>query len=195
MSATFDMQQEELEVLESIYLGDDCFKQINNTTFQYKCGEDGSPKSMLLEICWGEMYPDEKPVINLNTFYNNHLDKTSKDYLCKQISEQADDMLGCAMTYTLFEWVKENLETLMGSIANNLPPPPPLISHPEDVKNEKNQKDEKQPKVKKPKEQLTKNQKKKLFDRVGNRGEVARGADWVDVIKHLSQTGFKLETG
>lgn len=190
-----DMQQEELEVLESIYAGDDCFKQINNTTFQYKCGENGSPKSMLLEISWGETYPEEKPIINLNTFYNNHLDKQCKDFLCQQISEKAEEMLGCAMTYTLFEWAKENMETLLAdqqiSVANTTLP---MINEPEEVKNERS-KDEKRSESKKKKEQLTKNQKKKLFDRVGNRGEVARGANWVDVIKHLSQTGSKLETG
>lgn len=55
-------------------------------------------------------------------------------------------------------------------------------------------KQEKQCEVKKKKEQLTKNQKKKLFDRVGNQGEIVRGSNWVDVIKHLSQTGNKLHT-
>lgn len=36
-------------------------------------GEDDSMKSFLLEISWGETYPTEKPIINMNTFYNKHM--------------------------------------------------------------------------------------------------------------------------
>lgn len=31
-----ELQTEEIETLTSIYEGDTCFKQLNNTTFQYK---------------------------------------------------------------------------------------------------------------------------------------------------------------
>ena len=42
------------------------------------------------------------------------------------------------------------------------------------------------------KEQLSKQQKRKMFDRFGgNMEDRPRGWDWVDVIKHLSQTGGK----
>lgn len=44
-------------------------------------------------------------------------------------------------------------------------------------------------KKKEKKEQLTKNQKRKIFDRLDASGERPRGWDWVDVIRHLSQTG------
>ena len=44
-------------------------------------------------------------------------------------------------------------------------------------------------KSKEKKVQLSKSQKRKLYDRLDNRGEKPRGWDWVDVIKHLSQTG------
>lgn len=39
------------------------------------------------------------------------------------------------------------------------------------------------------KEQLTKSQKRREWDRVDNKGERPRGYDWIDVVKHLSQTG------
>ena len=41
------------------------------------------------------------------------------------------------------------------------------------------------------KEQLSKQQKRKLYDRMGNMNtqELVRGWDWVDVVKHLSQRG------
>lgn len=46
-------------------------------------------------------------------------------------------------------------------------------------------------KKKEKKEQLTKNQKRKIFDRLDASGERPRGWDWVDVIRHLSQTGLQ----
>ncbi|KAL3227766.1 hypothetical protein MRX96_003731 [Rhipicephalus microplus] len=36
---------------------------------------------------------------------------------------------------------------------------------------------------------LSKNQKRKLAGRVLPTGELPRGHDWVDVVKHLTQTG------
>ena len=40
------------------------------------------------------------------------------------------------------------------------------------------------------KEQLTKHQKRRLYEKMGNAtGEKPRGWNWVDVVKHLSQTG------
>lgn len=98
-----ELQEEEREVLLSIYDGDPAFKQMTPTTFQYKVhnslplqiyevmlcllcndffffftlctqyGEDNDTKSFLLEISWGARYPTEKPTINMNTFYNKHM--------------------------------------------------------------------------------------------------------------------------
>lgn len=39
--------------------------------FQY--GEDGHPHSFLLEISWPETYPESKPIVNMEAFYNKHL--------------------------------------------------------------------------------------------------------------------------
>ena len=38
-----------------------------------KVGEAGEAKSFLVEITWGELYPDELPTISLDAFFNNHL--------------------------------------------------------------------------------------------------------------------------
>ena len=46
-------------------------------------------------------------------------------------------------------------------------------------------------KPKEKKEHLTKSQKRKMVNRLDNKGELPRGYDWVDVIKHLSQTGHQ----
>ncbi|KAH3891082.1 hypothetical protein DPMN_015171, partial [Dreissena polymorpha] len=71
MSKT-ELQEEELEVLRSIYDGDTMFKEIGPTTFQYKYGEDNSYRSLIVEISWVDNYPDTPPNINLDTFYNKH---------------------------------------------------------------------------------------------------------------------------
>lgn len=39
------------------------------------------------------------------------------------------------------------------------------------------------------KEVMSKSQKRKQWDRLDSKGEKPRGYDWVDVVKHLSQTG------
>lgn len=39
------------------------------------------------------------------------------------------------------------------------------------------------------KEIMSKSQKRKQWDRLDAKGEKPRGYDWVDVVKHLSQTG------
>ncbi|XP_033112173.1 RWD domain-containing protein 4-like [Anneissia japonica] len=64
---------EEREVLQSIYEGDENFKELNPTTFQYRVGDIGHFKSFLLEIAWGDNYPTELPNINFDTFYINHM--------------------------------------------------------------------------------------------------------------------------
>ena len=47
-----------------------------------------------------------------------------------------------------------------------------------------------EPKQKKEKkEQLTKAQKRRITDRTNFKGERERGWNWVDIVRHLSQTG------
>lgn len=40
-------------------------------SFQY--GSEGDEHTFLVELVWGEEYPNEQPKINLNVFYNQHL--------------------------------------------------------------------------------------------------------------------------
>lgn len=37
---------------------------------------------------------------------------------------------------------------------------------------------------------MSKAQKRKQWDRLDSKGEKPRGYDWIDVVKHLSQTGY-----
>lgn len=180
-----EQQQEEVEVLQSIYDGDANFKQVNPTTYQYKFGEDGSYRSFVVELAWGETYPEVLATINLDVFYNKHLIDSVRTAIKSGLEEQMADLIGMPMTFTLFEWVKDNLDSLL---ADQPDAPIPVASsqasptasagdQPAAVKKER-------------KEQLTKAQKRRMMDKFGaNAEERPRGWNWVDVVKHLSQTG------
>ncbi|XP_076452898.1 RWD domain-containing protein 4-like [Babylonia areolata] len=183
-----EQQEEEVEVLQSIYDGDSNFKQLNNTTYQYKYGEEGSFQTFLLELQWGESYPDEAPVINLDLFYNKHLVNTVREAIQSGLEEQIPDLLGTPMTFSLFEWVKDNLDTLLENQPNA--PVSQASSDPVVSSGGGGGGEEKGGPKKEKKEQLSKQQKRRLYDRFGgNMEERPRGWNWVDVIKHLSQTG------
>ncbi|KAK6192442.1 hypothetical protein SNE40_003910 [Patella caerulea] len=180
-----EQQEEEVEVLESIYDGDENFKKVNATTYQYKYGTDGEHRSFMIEIKWGENYPESSPEINLDLFYNKHILEEVKTKIINHLKQQVEDLLGTCMTYSLFESVKDNLDSLI----SDQPDAPPVIqiekvdqgvTSPEDA-----------PKKKEKKEQLTKAQKRRIMDKFGSETDRPRGWDWVDVVKHLSQTGGK----
>ncbi|XP_023165439.1 RWD domain-containing protein 4 [Drosophila hydei] len=189
MSTPLEQQTDEREALQSIYEGDENFKEINLTTFQYKYGEEDSYKSFLVELKWGENYPDEAPTINLNTFYNRNLLPVVKDAIETALNTEATQWLGCGMTYTLFECLKDNLEQLTAA----QPESAPAVAAADDgvaaLKISDTTADAKQKEPKK--EQLTKAQKRRQWERTDHKGEHARGWDWVDIVKHLSQTGSK----
>ncbi|CAK8688884.1 unnamed protein product [Clavelina lepadiformis] len=168
-------QEEELEVLTAIFEDDSAFKQVSKTCVQYKIGEKESLKSFLIEFEWPPDYPTCPLNINLNLFYNNRLLPEVKEEISAALTEQCNSMLGSAMTYSLIDWAKENHEELMAG--------QPEVSTRPDA-DESSKKKEK-------KEQLTKAQKRRLTDRFGVKNERARGWNWVDPIKHLSQTGGK----
>ncbi|XP_015603274.1 RWD domain-containing protein 4 isoform X3 [Cephus cinctus] len=185
-----ELQEEEREVLLSIYDGDAAFKQLTPTTYQYKYGEDDDIKSLLLEISWGPSYPSEKPTINMNTFYNKHIVQEVKDKVVAHVEAEAEQWLGCAMTYTLFQSVQEHLADLLA------PQPDTITDLNADTNKltitDQNQLQE-EPTKKVKKEQLSKAQKRRQWSRADGKGEKPRGWDWVDIVKHLSQTGSKQE--
>ncbi|RUS71592.1 hypothetical protein EGW08_020653 [Elysia chlorotica] len=179
-----ELQEEELEVLKSIYDGDACFKALSNTVFQYKYGEDGSYKSFIVEVSWSEAYPEELPTINMDAFYNNHVIKTVKDAVKTGVLQQAEELLGMSMTFSLFEWVKDNLDSLLAD-----QPDAPVAQ----TQASSSVSEDKGPvtasAIKEKKETMSKSQKRRMFDKFGANMEKPRGWDWVDIIKHLAQTG------
>ncbi|XP_013107194.1 RWD domain-containing protein 4 [Stomoxys calcitrans] len=192
MSEALEQQADEREALSSIYEGDDAFKEIDATTFQYKYGEDDNFKSFLVEIKWHENYPNELPTINMDTFYNRNLIPAVKEKIQAALREEGEQWLGCGMTYTLFECLKERMEELTSeqpehAITQSIDLDKIGVSAIQISDNTDASKKE----VKK--EQLTKAQKRRQWERADHKGDRPRGWDWVDIVKHLSQTGYKEE--
>ncbi|KAM8939892.1 RWD domain-containing protein 4 isoform 2-T2 [Pelodytes ibericus] len=182
MAANED-QEMELEALQSIYEGDECFKELGPSSFQYRVGDIGDIKSFLIDISWPNTYPETAPNISMNAFFNNQISPTVKQSILNKLQEQVEANLGTSMTYTLFEYAKDNKEELMenhqpfnNTLIGNESTVEPAYVTPSSKKKDK-------------KEQLTKAQKKKLADKTDHKGELPRGWNWVDVIKHLAKTG------
>ncbi|XP_060810075.1 RWD domain-containing protein 4-like [Amyelois transitella] len=118
---------------------------------------------------------------NVDIFYNQHLLPSVKEKILSVVSNEAEQWLGCAMTYTLFEALKEKASEILAEQTEEA-----VVA----AKVEKIVIDD-QTESKKPekREQLTKAQKRRAWDRaeLGRGGEKPRGWDWVDIVKHLSQ--------
>lgn len=95
------------------------------------------------------------------------------------------------MTYTLFEAIKEHLTELLDDLENDKKNES-LNSVTENVKTIQlapviKTTSSENPEAPK-KEQLTKTQKRRMWERTDNKGQLQRGWNWVDIIRHLSQT-------
>ncbi|KAL2305113.1 hypothetical protein Nmel_007085, partial [Mimus melanotis] len=171
MAANED-QEMELEALRSIYEGDVCFRELSPVSFQYRIGESGDPKAFLIEVSWPETYPQTAPVISMDAFFNNTISSAIKQSILDKLMVEVEANLGTAMTYTLFEYAKDNKEVFMEnqpvntvtSVSNSISTGTPDV--PPSKKKEK-------------KEQLSKTQKRKLADKtVGDKNEVFKKHLW-----------------
>uniref|UniRef100_A0AAQ6IEC3 RWD domain-containing protein n=1 Tax=Anabas testudineus TaxID=64144 RepID=A0AAQ6IEC3_ANATE len=179
MTANED-QEMELEALRSIYEGDDCFKEISPVSFQFRIGDLEDTKAFILDVTWPEMYPETAPQISLNAFFNNRISAETKQLILSKLEEQVEANLGTAMSYTLFEWAKENQEALMENHK-------PVVTAVTLTSSSEVMTSSSTAKKKEKKEQLTKAQKRRMISRTDNKGELPRGWNWVDVIKHVSE--------
>ncbi|XP_059211370.1 RWD domain-containing protein 4 [Centropristis striata] len=177
MTANED-QEMELEALRSIYEGDECFKEISSISFQFRIGELEDTKAFILDITWPETYPETAPHISLDAFFNNRISGETKQVILSMLEEQVEANLGTAMMYTLFEWAKENQEALM---ENHKPVVTAVASSGDGTTAASSAKKREK------KEQLTKAQKRRIINRTDHKGELPRGWNWVDVIKHVSE--------
>ncbi|OXB75241.1 UNVERIFIED_CONTAM: hypothetical protein H355_008655 [Colinus virginianus] len=121
-------------------------------------GENGDPKAFLIEVSWPETYPQTAPVISMDAFFNNTISSAIKRSILDKLMVEVEANLGTAMTYTLFEYAKDNKELFMEnqpvntvtSVSNSI-----AIGTPDVPANKKKDK----------KEQLSKTQKRKLADK------------------------------
>ncbi|XP_063717244.1 RWD domain-containing protein 4-like [Symsagittifera roscoffensis] len=159
-----DLQNEEREVLDSIFDGDENFKAIDTNSFQYTVYSATSPdKTVALRIHWSSQYPEIIPNFSLELSHNNQIPPHVKANLLSELKTFAEENVGVSMTYLIVDWLKDNVDSLIPSGLKK-----------EEVKSE----------------QLTKRQKNKLSS-FGN--SQTRGRDWVDIIRHLSQMGSAVE--
>lgn len=117
-----------------------------------------------------------------------------KTKIVELLTAEGENWIGCGMTYTLFECIKEQLNELFDELENDIKSGI-MNQVSEDVKKINLSaviKTTETPVAVK-KEQLTKTQKRRMWERTDNKGQRQRGWDWVDVIRHLSQTGQKEE--
>ncbi|KAM6439929.1 RWD domain-containing protein 4 isoform 8-T9 [Liasis olivaceus] len=117
---------------------------------------------------------------NLVPFPFNIGSSAIKQSILDKLMEEVDVNLGTSMTYTIFEYAKDNKELFMeNQPVNTVTALNNCIST--------GHSDAAQPsKKKEKKEQLSKTQKRKLADKTDHKGELPRGWNWVDVIKALS---------
>merc|ERR1711868_139389 len=103
---------EEREALEAIFEADEYFTKTSDTKFSYKIIDEenleNSNNNFLIEFEWGENYPEEIPIINLDSFFNVHLTDRTKDTILEKLNEEAENNIGISMIYTLIEYAKEN---------------------------------------------------------------------------------------
>ncbi|KAK6061761.1 RWD domain protein [Cooperia oncophora] len=167
--AVNEEQAIEMEVLQSIYGADSNFKALGDNRVQYKFGVD-SPKSFVIEIEWPPEYPAVSPRINMDVFYNSNIADNVRQEIKNKVLEVAKENDGMAVTFTLIDYVSSNFDELTSKWEVKQ-------THTEaDVKNEERRTAKDEP--------LTKAAKRRLWDR--NEGK-ERGADWVDILKHLAQ--------
>jgi hypothetical protein len=108
-------------------------------------------------------------------------------------SAEGENWIGCGMTYTLFECIKEHLLDDLKELWDN----ETLEETTEGVKTiqlAQSQTESSSATVPVKKEQLTKSQKRRLWDKSDSSGMKPRGWNWVDIVRHLSQVGSQQQS-
>ncbi|CAG0898849.1 unnamed protein product [Cyprideis torosa] len=192
-------QEEEREVLQCIYDGDPAFKVMSETCFQYRMGaseDPADPDVFIVQVSWPDGYPEtEFPDISLDCFLNRNMPEVLKQHIKAAVTREICVEMGEALTFSIFSWVKDNCEQLLrdGREKVSLESPasvPDISALTVETGAQATAEEEGSKKKDAAKgDQMTKAQKRKQWDRVNEKGERPRGYDWVDVIRHLSQTG------
>lgn len=177
-----DLREEEAEVLKSIY-DETELKIFPNFLLEFKVGERDTTNSFVVQIRWPEGYPDVLPQISLDSFYNAHLPIQVKEQIAADLTRIAEEQLGTAFTFSLLDFLRENSDKYLKKLRSETTETADTDCSQLEVTHSQG--------TCKPlkKSQMSKAQKRKQFDRLGQDGELPRGWNWVSVIKHLQQTG------
>lgn len=124
------------------------------------------------------------PTVSLDLFYNKQLLAEVKSTILNALLEEARAYAGMPATYSLFEFARENGVRL--TEAQHEPIPVVAEDAPEADENVVTAKAYSTSTSNK---HLSKAQKRRMWDRGEITGERPRGWNWVDVVRHLSQTG------
>ena len=121
-------QQEEREVLDSIFPEE--ITDISETEYRISMQldiptreDDDEPPTILLNVRYGEAYPDEAPMLDITTPPNapkhEHLDiHEDKAQLLQALQPTIEENMGMAMVFTLYSTLKDEAESLMISRQN-----------------------------------------------------------------------------
>lgn len=125
--------------------------------------------------------------------------ETVKQKIMETLGAEGEQWIGCGMTYTLFECLKDRIAEMMES------QPQPVSDEESSESEESDDSDSSDADIGNlsiggakgaKKERLTKAQKRRQWDQAtAGGGERPRGWDWVDIVKHLSSCGNKDEAG
>ncbi|VDL95191.1 unnamed protein product [Schistocephalus solidus] len=188
LTVVFLFTQEERTVLESIYTPEE-LSISSDYTVTFHLNDPGSSESFVVHITWPKKYPFETPSIDLDAFCNRHLPQTLKEKIINDLNDLAKLNTGEPLTFTLIEHLRENAASYFEEI-KEARSAQCVKSNAETVSDfipvlAKFQTKEKP--VKGP--ALTKSQKRRQLNRLDASGNLPRGWNWVDIVKHLRQTG------
>ncbi|OMJ75442.1 hypothetical protein SteCoe_25409 [Stentor coeruleus] len=161
------MNNEQLEELEALgYIFTETEMQRDNRVFEFTLSEG---ESLKIQIIWPESYPECALLFSIIDYrVRSSLRKTIES----EVNAFAESLTGSAGTFTVVDYVKENL---------------PRWNLPEEFNIEAQDYTEESVSEAK-KTQLTKSQKRKMYKNLDANGEKLRGWDWIDIISHLSKT-------
>ncbi|VDM25178.1 unnamed protein product [Hydatigera taeniaeformis] len=175
-------RSEEKAVLESIYTPEE-LSISDDYKIQFRLGTPGTLGSFVVNITWPKGYPFIPPVVDLDEFCNHHVPQSMRDSIIKEVNELASQNSGEPLTFTLIEHLRENMDEYAKQLKD---------FKKRSTNSTVKQLETEEAMVKRKtveKEVLTKAQKRKQLDRLDEKGNLPRGWNWVDVVKHLRQTG------
>eukprot|EP01024_Parvocaulis_polyphysoides_P023224 TRINITY_DN21464_c1_g1_i1.p2 TRINITY_DN21464_c1_g1~~TRINITY_DN21464_c1_g1_i1.p2 ORF type:complete len:197 (-),score=38.42 TRINITY_DN21464_c1_g1_i1:349-939(-) len=179
---------EECVALESIF--PDKFSRLNENTIRVVIEppkeDDSQPgdigqHALYLVMKMKEDYPESIPEFDLSNLNNVVFPQQVRDQVIEALKEQAEELVGDMMVYTLVEFIRDSLPDYNAQILEHK-----INEQPEEKEEIKIS--SKTAPITKETDNMTKAQKRRYFDKFGTtEKEKPRGWDWVDILSHLSQ--------